>query len=332
MINNIIYQFSEEIINNLKLFELSINIELIKTKLNELFEIIHFNEISNDKLMLYLCDGNSIYKLFYQYNELKKIKEDLRNNLNETNEEKYKKLKSLFRIIKSERNGYLIKENGIKFEKCYNIVNLFTLFQYKINHQIIEKKLTLKDLIINNPEKINESFVIFICEKILKLIEECQKQNLILFNLSINSIFFINNNLTNIYFNDFSKSKYLYKKAYEYKNNFYLKRELFKVDIFDLGKIMFNLLSKNENEDENIYNKVSSLKNVSQNMQKLILKMIEQDIIRRYNIFQVNNLFNTFFFDEKKKTDILINKKFKIKKNFKVPNFLSKKKERENIL
>ena len=126
------------------------------------------------------------------------------------------------------------------------------------------------------------------------------KKNLVLFQLSINSIFFMNDDLTNnIYFNDFSKSKYLDKKAYEYNDEFYLKRELFKVDILNLGEIMFNLLSKNENEDKNIYNKVSSLKDVSQNMQQLILKMIEPEILRRFNIFQVINFLNTFF-DEKK--------------------------------
>ena len=299
MNNNILFQFVDEIIKNLKFFEQSVKIELIETKLNEIFEFIPFNEISNDKLMLYLCSGNLIYKLFFQYNELIEIKKDLKENLNESNEGKYKKLKSLFRIIKSERNGYLIKENGIELIKSYNISNKFTLFQYKINHQKLGKIFTLKDLMINNPEKINESFVISICKKITKLLEECQKNNLVLFQLSINSIFFMNDDLTNIYFNDFSKSKYLYKKAYEYKDEFYLKRELFKVDILNLGEIMFNLLSKNENEDKNIYNKVSSLKDVSQNMQQLILKMIEPEILRRYNIFQVINFLNTFF-DEKK--------------------------------
>ena len=299
MNNNILFQFIDEIIKNLKFFEQSVKIELIETKLNEIFEFIPFNEISNDKLMLYLCSGNLIYKLFFQYNELIEIKKDLKENLNESNEGKYKKLKSLFRIIKSERNGYLIKENGIELIKSYNISNIFTLFKYKINHQKLGKIFTLKDLKINNPEKINESFVISICKKITKLLEECQKNNLVLFQLSINSFFFMNDDLTNIYFNDFSKSKYLYKKAYEYKDEFYLKRELFKVDILNLGEIMFNLLSKNENEDKNIYNKVSSLKDVSQNMQQLILKMIEPEILRRFNIFQVINFLNTFF-DEKK--------------------------------
>ena len=300
MNNNILFQFIDEIIKNLKFFDQSVKIELIETKLNEIFEFIPFNEISNDKLMLYLCSGNLIYKLFFQYNELIEIKKDLKENLNESNEGKYKKLKSLFRIIKSERNGYLIKENGIELIKSYNISNIFTLFKYKINHQKVGKIFTLKDLMINNPEKINESFVISICKKISKLLEECQKKNLVLFQLSINSIFFMNDDLTNnIYFNDFSKSKYLYKKAYEYKDEFYLKRELFKVDILNLGEIMFNLLSKNENEDKNIYNKVSSLKDVSQNMQQLILKMIELEIHRRFNIFQVINFLNTFF-DEKK--------------------------------
>ncbi len=300
MNNNILFQFIDEIIKNLKFFDQSVKIELIATKLNEIIEFIPFNEISNDKLMLYLCSGNLIYKLFFQYNELIEIKKDLKENLNESNEGKYKKLKSLFRIIKSERNGYLIKENGIELIKSYNISNKFTLFQYKINHQKLGKIFTLKDLMINNPEKINESFVISICKKISKLLEECQKKNLVLFQLSINSIFFMNDDLTNnIYFNDFSKSKYLDKKAYEYNDEFYLKRELFKVDILNLGEIMFNLLSKNENEDKNIYNKVSSLKDVSQNMQQLILKMIEPDILRRFNIFQVINFLNTFF-DEKK--------------------------------
>ena len=300
MNNNILFQFIDEIIKNLKFFEQSVKIELIETKLNEIFEFIPFNEISNDKLMLYLCSGNLIYKLFFQYNELIEIKKDLKENLNESNEGKYKKLKSLFRIIKSERNGYLIKENGIELIKSYNISNIFTLFKYKINHQKVGKIFTLKDLMINNPEKINESFVISICKKISKLLEECQKKNLVLFQLSINSIFFMNDDLTNnIYFNDFSKSKYLDKKAYEYNDEFYLKRELFKVDILNLGEIMFNLLSKNENEDKNIYNKVSSLKDVSQNMQQLILKMIEPEILRRFNIFQVINFLNTFF-DEKK--------------------------------
>jgi hypothetical protein len=300
MNNNILFQFIDEIIKNLKFFEQSVKIELIENKLNEIFEFIPFNEISNDKLMLYLCSGNLIYKLFFQYNELIEIKKDLKENLNESNEGKYKKLKSLFRIIKSERNGYLIKENGIELIKSYNISNIFTLFKYKINHQKVGKIFTLKDLMINNPEKINESFVISICKKISKLLEECQKKNLVLFQLSINSIFFMNDDLTNnIYFNDFSKSKYLDKKAYEYNDEFYLKRELFKVDILNLGEIMFNLLSKNENEDKNIYNKVSSLKDVSQNMQQLILKMIEPEILRRFNIFQVINFLNTFF-DEKK--------------------------------
>ena len=300
MNNNILFQFIDEIIKNLKFFDQSVKIELIATKLNEIFEFIPFNEVSNDKLMLYLCSGNLIYKLFFQYNELIEIKKDLKENLNESNEGKYKKLKSLFRIIKSERNGYLIKENGIELIKSYNISNIFTLFKYKINHQKVGKIFTLKDLMINNPEKINESFVISICKKISKLLEECQKKNLVLFQLSINSIFFMNDDLTNnIYFNDFSKSKYLDKKAYEYNDEFYLKRELFKVDILNLGEIMFNLLSKNENEDKNIYNKVSSLKDVSQNMQQLILKMIEPEILRRFNIFQVINFLNTFF-DEKK--------------------------------
>ncbi len=300
MNNNILFQFIDEIIKNLKFFDQSVKIELIATKLNEIIEFIPFNEISNDKLMLYLCRGNLIYKLFFQYNELIEIKKDLKENLNESNEGKYKKLKSLFRIIKSERNGYLIKENGIELIKSYNISNIFTLFKYKINHQKVGKIFTLKELMINNPEKINESFVISICKKISKLLEECQKKNLVLFQLSINSIFFMNDDLTNnIYFNDFSKSKYLDKKAYEYNDEFYLKRELFKVDILNLGEIMFNLLSKNENEDKNIYNKVSSLKDVSQNMQQLILKMIEPEILRRFNIFQVINFLNTFF-DEKK--------------------------------
>ena len=302
MNNNILFQFIDEIIKNLKFFDQSVKIELIATKLNEIFEFIPFNEISNDKLMLYLCSGNLIYKLFFQYNELIEIKKDLKENLNESNEGKYKKLKSLFRIIKSERNGYLIKENGIELIKSYNISNIFTLFKYKINHQKVGKIFTLKDLMINNPEKINESFVISICKKISKLLEECQKKNLVLFQLSINSIFFMNDDLTNnIYFNDFSKSKYLDKKAYEYNDEFYLKRELFKVDILNLGEIMFNLLSKNENEDKNIYNKVSSLKDVSQNMQQLILKMIEPEILRRFNIFQVINFLNTFLMKKKNK-------------------------------
>ena len=176
MNNNILFQFIDEIIKNLKFFDQSVKIELIETKLNEIFEFIPFNEISNDKLMLYLCSGNLIYKLFFQYNELIEIKKDLKENLNESNEGKYKKLKSLFRIIKSERNGYLIKENGIELIKSYNISNIFTLFKYKINHQKVGKIFTLKDLMINNPEKINESFVISICKKISKLLEECQKK------------------------------------------------------------------------------------------------------------------------------------------------------------
>ena len=325
MINNILFQFTEEIIKNLNFFEKSVNIEFIKTKLNEIFEVIPFNEISNDKLMLYLCSGNSIYKLFYQYNELKEIKEELSKHLNESNEGKYKKLKSLFRIIKSERNGYFIKENGIEFIKSFNLSNIFTLFQYKINHQKVEKIFTLKDLMNNNPEKINESFVISICKKISKLLEECQKNNLVLFQLSINSIFFLNNDLTNIYFNDFSKSKYLYKKAYEYKDDFYLKRELFKVDILNLGELMYNLLSKNE-KDKNIYNKVSNLKDVSQNMQQLIIKMVEPDILRRYNIFQVINFLNTFF-NEKKEINIPVKNNLKKKINIKFPFFLCKKRK-----
>ena len=66
MNNNILFQFIDEIIKNLKFFEQSVKIELIETKLNEIFEFIPFNEISNDKLMLYLCSGNLIYKLFFQ--------------------------------------------------------------------------------------------------------------------------------------------------------------------------------------------------------------------------------------------------------------------------
>ncbi len=318
MINNILFQFTEEIIKNLNFFEKSVNIEFIKTKLNEIFEVIPFNEISNDKLMLYLCSGNLIYKLFFQYNELIEIKKDLKENLNESNEGKYKKLKSLFRIIKSERNGYFIKENGIEFIKSFNLSNIFTLFQYKINHQKVEKIFTLKDLMNNNPEKINESFVISICKKISKLLEECQKNNLVLFQLSINSIFFLNNDLTNIYFNDFSKSKYLYKKGYEYQGNYYTKRELFKIDIFALGKLMYTLLSKDEDET-NLYDKISSLKNISQKLELLILKMIEPDVIFRYNIYQVINSLNSF------KT--IINNNLSVN-NDSDSNFINKKRDR----
>ena len=56
---------------------------------------------------------------------------------------------------------------------------------------------------------------------------------------------------------------------------------------------MYTLLSKDEDET-NIYHKISDLKNISQKMELLLLKMIEPDVIFRYNIYQVINSLNSF--------------------------------------
>ena len=320
MINNIIIQFIEEIKKNIKFFEGNSDFEKIQKKLKEISEIIPFNKISDDKTILFFYKDKNIYKLFYQYKELETIKEELKKQLNQNNnesiKEKLEKLKALFHFIKSERNGTLIN-NKIKFYKSFNFYNLFIVFQYKINTKV-EKITTLKEFMNENPDKINESFVTHISKQIANLLEECNSKKLVLFNLSINSIFFVNENYSNIYFNDFSKSKYLYKKGYEYQGNCYTKRELFKIDIFALGKLMYTLLSKDEDET-NIYHKISYLKNISQKMELLILKMIEPDVIFRYNIYQVINSLNSF------KT--IINNNLPIN-NDSDSNFINKKRDR----
>ena len=297
MTKNIKEQFEDEIKKNLTLYNTKLyNENEFQNKLNEIYETIPFNGISNDKLLLFLYKQNLIYKLFYKYNELKTIKGNLKENLNESNEEEYKKIKSFFSIIKSERNGNFIV-NDIKFEKVYNVCDIFLIFQYQI-YPNVEKITTLRNYMKNNINKINESYIILIFKQIIDLLQQCHSKEIVLFNLSIDTLFFVNDNYLKIYFNDFTKSKYLDKKSYEYKDNFYLKRELFKVDIFDLGKIIYILFSKNEKfEDKELYNKVYELKGINSNMEKLLRKMFEPDIISRYNIFQVTDYFNNFFKD-----------------------------------
>ena len=56
---------------------------------------------------------------------------------------------------------------------------------------------------------------------------------------------------------------------------------------------MYTLLSKDEDET-NLYDKISSLKNISQKLELLIFKMIEPDVIFRDNIYQVINSLNSF--------------------------------------
>ena len=132
MINNIIIQFIEEIKKNIKFFEGNSDFEKIQKKLKEISEIIPFNKISDDKTILFFYKDNNIYKLFYQYKELETIKEELKKQLNQNNnesiKEKLEKLKALFHLIKSERNGTLIN-NKIKFFKSFNFYNLFIVFQ-----------------------------------------------------------------------------------------------------------------------------------------------------------------------------------------------------------
>ena len=297
MTKNVKEQFAEEIKKNLNLYSTKLNNENeFQNKLNEIYETIPFNGISNDKLLLFLYKQNVIYKLFYKYNELQKIKENLKEKLNESNKEEYKKLKSFYSIIKSERNGnYII--NDIKFEKVYNVCETFLIFQYQI-YPNVEKITTLRNYMKNNISEITESYIILILKQIIDLLQQCHTKEIVLLNLSIDTLFFVNENYFKIYFNDFTKSKYLDKKSYEYKDNFYLKRELFKVDIFDLGKIMYILFSKNENvEDKQLFNKVYELKGINSNMEKLLRKMLEPDLILRFNIFQITDFFNNYFKD-----------------------------------
>ena len=297
MTKNVKEQFAEEIKKNLTLFNKKLNNENeFKNKLNEIYETIPFNGISNDKLLLFLYKQNVIYKLFYKYNELKGIKEELKENLNEANEEKYKKIKSFFSIIKSERNGNFII-NDIKFEKVYNVCETFLIFQYQI-YPNVEKISSLRNYMKNNISEITESYIILILKQIIDLLQQCHTKEIVLLNLSIDTLFFVNENYFKIYFNDFTKSKYLDKKSYEYKDNYYLKREFFKVDIFDLGKIMYILFSKNENvEYKELFNKVYELKGINSNMEKLLRKMLEPDLILRFNIFQITDFFNNYFKD-----------------------------------
>ena len=328
MNKNVKEQFSDEIKKNLTLFNKKLNNENeFKNKLNEIYETIPFNGISNDKLLLFLYKQNVIYKLFYKYNELKGIKEELKENLNEANEEKYKKIKSFFSIIKSERNGNFII-NDIKFEKVYNVCETFLIFQYQI-YPNVEKISSLRNYMKNNKNKINESYIILICNQIIDLLQQCHIKEIVLFNLSIDTIFFVNDNYTKIYFNDFTKSKYLDKKCYEYNDNLYLKRELFKVDIFNLGKIMFLLFSKNENvDDKDLYNKVYQLKGINSNMQKLLRKMLEPDIISRYNIFQITNFINNYFKDVQIENNKIIKINEGSDKKFNL-NYINKKRKRK---
>ena len=279
MTKNVKEQFAEEIKKNLNLYSTKLNNENeFQNKLNDIYETIPFNQISNDKLLLLLYNQNVIYKLFYKYNELQKIKENLKEKLNESNKEEYKKLKSFYSIIKSERNGnYII--NDIKFEKVYNVCETFLIFQYQI-YPNVEKISSLRNYMKNNISEITESYIILILKQIIDLLQQCHTKEIVLLNLSIDTLFFVNENYFKIYFNDFTKSKYLDKKSYEYKDNYYLKREFFKVDIFDLGKIMYILFSKNENvEDKELFNKVYELKGINSNMEKLLRKMLKPDLI-----------------------------------------------------
>ena len=328
MTKNVKEQFAEEIKKNLNLYSTKLNNENeFQNKLNDIYETIPFNQISNDKLLLLLYNQNVIYKLFYKYNELQKIKENLKEKLNESNKEEYKKLKSFYSIIKSERNGnYII--NDIKFEKVYNVCDTFLIFQYQI-YPNVEKITTLRNYMKNNKNKINESYIILICNQIIDLLQQCHIKEIVLFNLSIDTIFFVNDNYTKIYFNDFTKSKYLDKKCYEYNDNLYLKRELFKVDIFNLGKIMFLLFSKNENvDDKDLYNKVYQLKGINYNMQKLLRKMLEPDIISRYNIFQITNFINNYFKDIQIENNKIIKINEGSDKKFNL-NYINKKRKRK---
>ncbi len=81
---------------------------------------------------------------------------------------------------------------------------------------------------------------------------------------------------------------------------------------------MYTLLSKDEDET-NLYDKISSLKNISQKLELLILKMIEPDVIFRYNIYQVINSLNSF------KT--IINNNLSVN-NDSDSNFINKKRDR----
>ena len=323
----VIEQFNEQIKENLKLFDIETKDEELLIKLKDIYKKFPFNEISNDKLILFLYEGNYLYKLFYKYSELEKIKEKLKNKTGEENIIKYKKIKLFFNLIKSERNGNFIVKN-IKFERSYNIYNKFLLFQYFFG-QKFEEKTTLREYMKKNLNKINERFVVLICREIVELLQECHDKEIVLLNLSLDTLFFKNKNYSNIFFNDFSKSKTLDKKSYEYNNKYYLKREFYKIDIYDLGKIMFLLLSKHENEDDtNLTEKIPQIRNISQNMETLLEKMLESEVIFRFNLYQIIEFLNINFKNIEKENNMTI-KINNSEKELTLTNFTNKKRKRK---
>ena len=92
---------------------------------------------------------------------------------------------------------------------------------------------------------------------------------------------------------------------------------------------MFLLFSKNENvDDKDLYNKVYQLKGINSNMQKLLRKMLEPDIISRYNIFQITNFINNYFKDIQIENNKIIKINEGSDKKFNL-NYINKKRKRK---
>jgi hypothetical protein len=119
---NILIEFDKDIKSNLKSIELDINKNFISP-------IKFYNEylskqniqIIDYKYREYILafQENFIIKIFYAYSELEHLKEKIKNekkeNLEYKNDEKYKKIKKINSILKSESNAALFDEEKKKF-------------------------------------------------------------------------------------------------------------------------------------------------------------------------------------------------------------------------
>ena len=295
---NILIEFDKNNKSNLKSIELDINKNFISP-------IKFYNEyLSKQKIQIidykyreYILafQENFIIKIFYAYSELenlkKKIKNEKKENLEYKNDEKYKKIKKINSILKSESNGALFEDEKKYFFNLDCIINVqkqYKLFKYKFeNNNNSNKIINLKNYFINNYSKIQLEEFLNILLQISEILIKSEEKKVLL-NISMENIYlFSNEKYSILHYFDYRKSKHLIHSAYadETNSNFFIYKDTFKIDILNTGKILGFMLTGNENLKEN---EIDGL-NISSVLKELLKNMLKSLIISRYSSYQFHN-------------------------------------------